>query len=416
MGFSDGQHEVIHITGTVVGSISFTCNLLTLMLIYRSNKWGGYILLLLSLTITQMIYDVNYILRVIQTETVCYTTMFLGKLFIFSFLIFYINSWFIFYLSGTYAGLSASFWTNILAFVITYTIIKTKSINIFKHYNLLFFFATILPFIFSLISVVAPGFISTSDNGVNECHYSHNIGGRVYTNVYYWGRFISVIISIILSVINVWRVNQMALSNNYIIKNSSMNNRSSGKKNVGLKSSFNFLLQPLEEIVYGDGSFDQGSLRDSEIFSPSEKSTPTNSFSQSLSNSINHSSNNSSNHSGQLINSMHVSFSQGISYNSQQTNQTVNSSISNSNNGKKNNSSLNIKGGGSSSISSESQQIFTTIKRINYYAFAQIFCRIGSAWNELNYGAYSSYPSAIMAAICSPSAGIWNLCIFLVSI
>lgn len=100
MGLSDEQHDVVHIVGTVVGSISFTCNLLTLMLIYRSHKWGGYILLLLSLTITQMIYDVNYIMRIIETETVCYVTMFLGKFFSLSFILSF--SFLLCYFSSTY--------------------------------------------------------------------------------------------------------------------------------------------------------------------------------------------------------------------------------------------------------------------------------------------------------------------------
>lgn len=59
--------------------------------------------------------------------------------------------------------------------------------------------------------------------------------------------------------------------------------------------------------------------------------------------------------------------------------------------------------------------IFITVSRMNYYAIAQVLCRSGAAWNEWNYGAYSTYSSSLTAAVCSPSTGIFNFIIFLVS-
>eukprot|EP01031_Cornospumella_fuschlensis_P028412 gene28412-34302_t len=57
--------------------------------------------------------------------------------------------------------------------------------------------------------------------------------------------------------------------------------------------------------------------------------------------------------------------------------------------------------------------IVALVSRMKYYPLAQAISRSGAAWNEFWYYRYDSYPSHMMAAICSPVLGILNFLIFL---
>jgi hypothetical protein len=63
---------------------------------------------------------------------------------------------------------------------------------------------------------------------------------------------------------------------------------------------------------------------------------------------------------------------------------------------------------------SQSLAIYTLVERMKYYPFVQALCRSGAAWNEFDNYRYSTYPSALLANICSPSTGACYFVVFLV--
>lgn len=80
-------------------------------------------------------------------------------------------------------------------------------------------------------------------------------------------------------------------------------------------------------------------------------------------------------------------------------------------------SSSQTSGEGIATIISEQQILAVTAlaSRLKYYPLAQAICRSGSAWNEFNDYQYSNPTSALMAAACAPSSGVFYFIIFLVS-
>eukprot|EP01038_Epipyxis_sp_PR26KG_P015672 gene15672-21198_t len=62
---------------------------------------------------------------------------------------------------------------------------------------------------------------------------------------------------------------------------------------------------------------------------------------------------------------------------------------------------------------SQWQAINTLVNRMKYYPLVQAICRSGAAWNEFDFGNFSTYPSQISAGICSPSTGAGYFLIFL---
>ncbi len=270
MGLTDDQEVNIDYIGLAVGGISFICSILTLVLIYFTRKWNGYLLLLTTMTCCQILYDINYILRPSKPAFVCYVTQFCDLV----------------------GGLGVSFWTNILAFVIAYTVVLSQSINIFALYPYFSIFATIFPISLGILSLTMPDVVDHGDDGLyGSCGYYRSMTGDFIFNFYYYARVFSAIVTVLLCALTSARIKQMAINTN-------------------------------------------------------------------------------------------------ANHHSKDTNESTN----------------------------ESRAILRTVKKMNFYAVAQVVCRSGAAWNEFQYYEYSSYGSGIMAAICSPSTGIFNFLIFLVSV
>lgn len=269
MGMSTDESNTVNIVGLVFGLLSLVCSFLTLLLIYYTRKWNGYLLLLTSMTFSQIVYDVNYIMRPVPGVAACYFVQFCDLV----------------------GGLGVSFWTNILAFVITYTVVFSMSINIFALYKYFSLFGYLLPISIGVLAVATPKVIVHTDDGLfGGCYYHRTAQGDFVYDFYYYGRLASVFITIFLCSLTFSKLRQMAIT----------------------------------------------------------------------------------------------------------TGQTVSKDTGDSGN--------------------ESRAILRTVKKMNFYAVAQVICRSGAAWNEFYYGEYSTYESSMMAAICSPSSGILNFFIFLVSL
>eukprot|EP01031_Cornospumella_fuschlensis_P001041 gene1041-1309_t len=133
------------------------------------------------MTLAQLMYDVNYILRVdSHNNSVCYTSQFLDLV----------------------GGLSVSFWVNILSYSVTYTIVRCQSVEVFKHYWLFSLFGTVLPFCIGIIAVSTPQVLDVSDDDGSGCGFQDTDQANFVVNFYYWGRLISVMFTTILCVYN----------------------------------------------------------------------------------------------------------------------------------------------------------------------------------------------------------------------
>ncbi len=196
MAFTDHERHVVTMISFSFGLLGFICSSMTLILIARLRKWNGYLLLLTSMTSAQVLYDINYIFRIVKNDAACYSTMFLDLM----------------------GGLGVAFWTNVLAFVVTYTVVYCKAINIFKYYYYFAIYGTIIPLAIAVYAVAYPGVIEINDDGHNQCHYHDNEQGNAAYSTYYWARFMSVAYTIILCTITLWKLRQMAIGTHFVKK------------------------------------------------------------------------------------------------------------------------------------------------------------------------------------------------------
>jgi hypothetical protein len=188
---SASEHHIVLIVGSIVGSVSLACSILTLLLIYLLNKWNGYISLLVSFTCCQILYDLNYIMRINTTQISCPCTFFLDIL----------------------GGLGVSFWTIILSYTVAYTVVTCSSIKIFKHYWIFFFFGSIIPFIAAILLVSVPdAYQFTVVNGVGRCRYGTTTFAKSMFDFYYWGRFITIFITLFLCILSFVKLKWMQQS------------------------------------------------------------------------------------------------------------------------------------------------------------------------------------------------------------
>lgn len=280
MTLSYEETQEISFIAFAFGLLSLICSIFTLVLIYFTRKWTGYLLLLLSLTMSQILYDINYMLRLSRSRPACLASMFMD----------------------VWGGLGISFWTNILAFVVAYTVVSSAPIKIFQHYPFFSIYGTLIPFVAAVLVVSVPAIVADDDNNGNDCHYESTPIGTFAFNLYYWGRFGAIFLTVIFCTVTLVRLRTMQMR--------------------------------------------------------LENSTPIS----------------------------------GLRVGQQQNRQQ------------------------SAGQRPEARLIFTTVSRMNYYALAQVVCRSGAAWNEWNYGEYSTFSSNVAAAICSPSTGVFSFIIFLVSL
>jgi len=93
--------------------LSFLCSLLTLRLIYVMKTWNGYILLIVSLSLAQLLYDLGFLL--IPLVSLVNITGLLTFI-------------------SCFAGLMASFWTNVISLIVLYIVLRLSTVDIIKNY------------------------------------------------------------------------------------------------------------------------------------------------------------------------------------------------------------------------------------------------------------------------------------------
>lgn len=185
------QREVANWTEFSLATVSLVCALLTLLTVAFMKSWNGYIALICSMVFFQILYDINFILGVCPGYAACVTWNFLDVL----------------------GGLSVSFWSNAISFVIMITVVKTRSFNVFKNYWKFSFFAIVLPLVVAIMAmfVIVPA-SSDDDEPFTYCAYRESTLAEVVGGLYYWGRILSIIFNVGVFAYTSARINGMRIT------------------------------------------------------------------------------------------------------------------------------------------------------------------------------------------------------------
>ena len=164
--------EMVHLTefewiagsvSFVMTSISLACTLFTLWLISKAGGVkSGYMYLLFSLTLSQLIYDVGMMFVPLYWIDACAR----------------INN----FLTAV-GGMATSLWSNVIALVVYYIVKKLRSFNINEHF---FMMSSGITIVSLLLGVIIVATLDTS-------------GGKDFLIFYYWFRFASIMVNVIVT-------------------------------------------------------------------------------------------------------------------------------------------------------------------------------------------------------------------------
>lgn len=145
----------------VGGSIGMTCSLLTLWIIYRRDNWNAYIQLLVMLAFSQLLYDMSTVMVMFPGYSVEYAYIAIRSM----------------------SGLWATFLTNVISFIIVYTVWTLTPISVSSHLSMI----RILIFgPSSLLGILVPMTLFSSSN----------LAFTIVSQIYYWARILSIIFNI----------------------------------------------------------------------------------------------------------------------------------------------------------------------------------------------------------------------------
>jgi heme exporter protein D len=94
-----------------VAVLSLIAAVITLTLIKKLNKWNGYLLLVASLTVSQSIYDISFLLLPFYNIGSVKRT---------------------YYFLSTVGGLTATIWSNVLVLLIFEIVLSLRSVDVMK--------------------------------------------------------------------------------------------------------------------------------------------------------------------------------------------------------------------------------------------------------------------------------------------
>lgn len=311
MALSNGQINTCNWIYFSLATLSLICTLTTLFLIHYMGIRNGYLLLITSMTVCQIIYDINFIQGVIPGYYNCVI-------------------WNVFDILG---GLSVALWSNVISYVAMHVIINVRSMNIYENYPRFFCFAMIPSVTLAMLAIAVIEPASNNDDAPFQyCDYQVNYFSRAIYALYFWGRIFSIMFNFGVFAYISYRIHRMMK-----------------------------LVQNTEEVNKLERTNTANPV------SPLHSTTTADSANMNPANAI-------------LRTTQHNNIG---SYPINATTQCI--------------------------------AIVALVSRMKYYPLAQAISRSGAAWNEFWYYRYDSYPSHMMAAICSPVLGILNFLIFLVS-
>lgn len=156
-----------------------------MLLIKRLGQWNGYHMIIFSLTIGQILYDVNYMLGVVPGAIACKAWQFLDVV----------------------GGLSTTIWSNILGGCVLHIAMKIKSANISRNFPKFFAVAVIFPAFIALLQIALD--VISFDESDDSCEYKDNEEGYAVRGLYYWSRIASIIMNVIIYISITVKINNM---------------------------------------------------------------------------------------------------------------------------------------------------------------------------------------------------------------
>jgi hypothetical protein len=188
MGLSIEEEDTVNWTRFTMATLSFCCSLCTLFLIYHMKIRNGYFLLVSSMTVMNIIYDINFMQGTIPGYANCLAWHVLDYL----------------------GGLSFSLWSNIISYVVLYIVVKIRSLNIYENYIYFFIIAVLPPFIIGVMSLFALD--RAPDDDDVWCKFDDSVTADIVRNGYYWGRIITIIFNFVVFIYISLRVRAMTKS------------------------------------------------------------------------------------------------------------------------------------------------------------------------------------------------------------
>jgi hypothetical protein len=139
-----------------VALISVYCSSMILRIINRMSKWNGYLVLIFSMTICELIYDCTFFLLIGYHNNIVFKLV----SFVFAF-----------------SGLSVALWSNVLSAILLFMVSRYAPLDIWSHYRTFFCVCTIPSLIFATFNCIfAPNaYVSATYNILRFASISFNV-------------------------------------------------------------------------------------------------------------------------------------------------------------------------------------------------------------------------------------------------
>lgn len=177
-----------------IATVSLVCSLLTLLLIKKLNTWNGNLLLITTLTLFQVCYDINFMFSISPGLPTCIFWHFLD----------------------VFGGLGVSFTTNVISYTVCYVVSEIASVNVIENYKYFAIYMILLPLSIAIVATFSLTDANIDDNKpFTECVYDSTLKAIFVENFYYWGRLISIIFNIIAFLYINYRIRNLG----FVLKN-----------------------------------------------------------------------------------------------------------------------------------------------------------------------------------------------------
>jgi hypothetical protein len=145
-----------------ISLIAAICGVTAVYLIYRVNRWNGYLLLVYTITLYQLVYDLSYFLLPGFENSIIYD---------------------IYSALNIIGGTAVTLWINVVSCVLLYTVYRLKSFDVKYYYH--------------YINVTI--FLLSASLAIGTIYWYHTYPGNFHLDwVYFWVRVGSIIANVIV--------------------------------------------------------------------------------------------------------------------------------------------------------------------------------------------------------------------------
>lgn len=163
---AEAMDATVYVVSLVLSSVAFLCTTLTIIVIKYMNKRNGYIQILWSMCLCQLVYDATFFFHQTDRSSLFRVAFWNGLQF--------------------FSGLSVAIWTNLLTLTILYVVTQKRSFNVIKNYCYLRTVALIPPIILLLAAIGA---------------YKDEEKEKIIAYIYFWARIASILLNFLVFVI-----------------------------------------------------------------------------------------------------------------------------------------------------------------------------------------------------------------------